>query len=142
MLIALVHKHRHTHRHTHTHKQTNNNNKSSNNHVSCLLFHRNIWTANCCCFFQHQYCCVTLLFSSLITVAIETEHRQFLFSLKTVDIGMYFLRFAFMELPTLSDHFSFLLIIIIIIIIIIIKKKISGSVSGFVSVDIILIVVV
>ena len=48
-----------------------------------------------------------------------------------------------MELPTLSDHFSFLLlIIIIIIIIIIIKKKISGSVSGFVSVDIILIVVV
>ena len=85
-----------------------------------------------------------MLFSSLITVAIETEHRQFLFSLKTVDIGMYFLRFAFMELPTLSDHFSFLLllIIIIIIIIIIIKKKISGSVSGFVSVDIILIVVV
>jgi len=79
----------------------------------------------------------------LITVAIETEHRQFLFSLKTVDIGMYFLRFAFMELPTLSDHFSFLLLlIIIIIIIIIIKKKISGSVSGFVSVDIILIVVV
>merc|ERR1711928_200629 len=29
----------HTPTHTHTHKQTNNNNKSSNNHVSCLLFH-------------------------------------------------------------------------------------------------------
>ena len=130
---CLLQLHTHTYTHIHTHKT----------HLIIMYFVCSIGISEqqTVVFFKHQYYYVILLFSSLITVAIETEHRKFFSSEHsrywnvlssicfygiTYCISGYFLSFSFCFVFR-NSFVSFWFFFIS---------------SGFVSVNIILIVVV